>query len=114
MVPLGAGAAGILRGPAMFGAVDAAAGLDSHFRYLSGLLLAIGLGFLSSLPRIERQSRRFQLLAVIVIIGGLARLLSSFALGRPTLAVTAALGMELVVTPALALWQDRVARRAGA
>src|SRR4051812_13710411 len=67
-----------------------------HYRYLSGLLLAIGLGFWSTIPNIERQASRFRQLTGIVVIGGLCRLLG-VALGDPlTPAVTAALAMELV------------------
>ncbi len=44
--------------------------LDSHFRYLSGLLLAIGIGFASTVPRIEAQGGRFWLLTGIVMVGG--------------------------------------------
>ena len=79
-----------------------------HYRYLSGLLLAIGLGFWSTIPNIERQASRFRLLTGLVVIGGLCRLLG-VALGDPlTLAVTAALAMELVATPLLCVWQGQV------
>ena len=85
---------------------------DSHFRYLSGLLLAIGLGFLSAVPRIERRSGRFRLLAGIVFVGGLGRLLSLASGGTPDASTVFALVMELIVAPALALWQWRVAQAA--
>src|SRR4051812_34971866 len=54
----------------------------NHERYLSGLLLAIGLGFWSTIPRIETKATRFRLLTSIVVIGGLCRLLG-VALGDP-------------------------------
>jgi hypothetical protein len=82
-----------------------AADLDSHFRYLSGLLLAIGLGFASTIPHIEIRGRRFRLLAGIVVLSGVGRLVS---IGSPSPAMLAALVMELIVTPGLALWQYRV------
>jgi hypothetical protein len=47
---------------------------DSHYRYLSGLLLGIGILFWTTVPRVERSTVRFRLLATIVIIGGLGRL----------------------------------------
>jgi hypothetical protein len=112
MVPILGGGAGVLYGAAMVGplfAIGAATGFaDSHFRYLSGLLLAIGLGFLSTVPHIERRSGRFRLLAAIVFVGGLGRLLSLASGGAPDASTVFALAMELVVTPALALWQWRV------
>ena len=72
LVPILAGAGGILFGGAMTGASLGDAGLDSHVRYLSGLLFAIGLGFWSTLPDIERKGPRFQLLTFLVFAGGLA------------------------------------------
>jgi hypothetical protein len=87
------------------------ASLDSHFRYLSGLLLAIGLGFWSSIPDIERQGGRFRLLAGLVFIGGLGRALSLAAAGQPGGPMLAGLVMELLVTPLLAFWQFHVARK---
>jgi hypothetical protein len=112
LVPLCAGAAGIVLGPAMVDAGAVPTGADSHFRYLSGLLLGIGIGFVTTIPRIERRTARVRVLAAIVVIGGLGRLWSLIALGPPNKSMLAALVMELGVTPALALWQARVAARA--
>ncbi len=115
LVPVGAGLAGILMGPAMIG--DAGGGsmpLDSHFRYLSGLLLAIGLGFWSTIPDIERQGRRFRLLTALVVLGGLGRLWSLLTMGMPDAPMLFGLAMELAVTPLLALWQYLLVRRSGA
>jgi hypothetical protein len=111
LVPIGAGSAGMLFGPRLMGSAILGAGdLDSHFRYLSGLLLAIGLGFLSTIPRIESHGGRFRLLTGLVVVGGIGRLLSLLAIGLPSATMLAALAMELVVTPGLAIWQHRVAR----
>ena len=80
----------------------------NHERYLSGLLLAIGLGFWSTIRHIETKSARFRLLTSIVVIGGLCRLLGVM-LGDPASpAVLVALVMELGVTPALCFWQGRL------
>lgn len=108
LVPIIAGAAGILSGPAM---VDAGGNVsaDSHFRYLSGLLFGIGVAFITTIPGIERQTGRFRMLAGIVVAGGIGRLISLLLRGAPDAAMLAALAMELVVTPVLALWQARVA-----
>lgn len=85
--------------------------LDSHFRYLSGLLLAIGIGFLSTIERIEAKGRQFRLLTLFVVTGGLARLSGTLVDGVPSSEMLFGLGMELVVTPLLCLWQMRIARR---
>ena len=114
VVPILGGGYGVVRGLAMIGIGDAGSGADSYFRYLSGLLLGIGLGFLSAVPRIETHSARFRLLAGIVVIGGLGRLLAVIVTDAADPTTLFALVMELVVTPLLALWQWRVARRATA
>ena len=111
VVPILGGGYGVVRGLAMLN-IGGGVGADSHFRYLSGLLLGIGLGFLSMVPRIEAHATRFRLLAAIVVIGGLGRLLSVIVAGAVDAATLFALAMELVVTPLLALWQRRIARQA--
>ncbi|HVY12984.1 MAG TPA: DUF4345 domain-containing protein [Alphaproteobacteria bacterium] len=110
IVPLAAGAAGMLQGMNMLADGALNLGLDSHMRYLSGLLFGVGLCFLSCIPRIETKTARFQLLTLIVFIGGLARLGGALLFGWPPAGMTFGLGMELIVTPLLCLWQRRVAR----
>lgn len=113
LVPLLAGGIGVLRGAAFLSAppiVD----LDSHVRYLSGLLLAIGVGFAISIPTIEQHGARMRTLGLLVVVGGLARLLSSYHDGLPSAGHQFGLVMELVIVPALLLWQARVAQRLGA
>jgi uncharacterized protein DUF4345 len=109
VVPVAAGAAGVWRGAHLIGTVLPMSD-DSHVRYLSGLLLGIGLAFWISIPHIERHAARFRLLALIVVTGGLARLLALMDSGTPDRVMLFALVMELLVTPALCLWQQRVAR----
>jgi uncharacterized membrane protein YfcA len=111
LIPIGAGLAGVMLGPAMVDAAGMPIAAESHYRYLSGLLLGIGVGFVTTLPRIERRTARFRLLTAIVVIGGLGRLLSLLLRGIPDSPMLAALVVELLVTPALALWQSRVARQ---
>ena len=111
VVPVTAGLAGIFLGPGMVHWIGGASiPLDSHYRYLSGLLLGIGLGFWLTIPHIERQGRFVQLLAAIVVLGGLGRLWSLFTVGVPDRPMLFGLFMELAVTPLLALWQNRVAK----
>jgi hypothetical protein len=85
------------------------ADLGSHFRYLSGLLLGLGIAFAASIPTIERRSELFAVLSFIVVVGGLARLASLLSGTTPGTAHILALGMELGVVPLLFLWQRRVA-----
>jgi hypothetical protein len=111
VVPLLAGGAGMIQGPAFLSGVGTGvpADLDSHFRYLSGLLFAIGLAFASCIPGIERKTMRFRLLAAIVFIGGLGRLFGLFSSGVPGAGHVFGLVMELGTVPLLVLWQARVA-----
>lgn len=113
LVPILAGAGGVLLGPAFLGVdatqLDAGTDLDSHMRYLSGVFLGVGLAFLATVPRIERATFVFRLLTIFVVLGGLARLLSLIDRGPPTTPHLIGLGLELLVVPLLALWQGRIA-----
>lgn len=110
LIPLSVGAMGVLLGPDWLG-LDPPwpASLDSHLRYLSGIFLAGGIAFASTIPRIERHTDRFRLLAALVIAGGFARLYSLAVAGVPTNGHLFGLAMELIVTPLLVLWQAKVA-----
>ncbi len=109
LVPVLAGLAGAVMGSRMAAPTDGPIALDSHVRYLSGLLLATGLAFWSTIPRIEHQSARFRLLAALVVVGGLSRLVGLVLRGVPPPPMLAGLAMELGVTPLLCWWQYRVA-----
>jgi hypothetical protein len=112
LVPIAAGTAGVVLGPGFVGgAGDASAtDLDSHFRYLSGIFLGLGLVFASTVPGIERRTARFRLASGLVVCGGLGRLLSLLAMGAPAWPHLVGLLLELVVVPLLAVWQGVVAR----
>lgn len=125
MVPVSAGSAGFFLGAAIAGGGGAdldslvrgadldshvrGADLDSHVRYLSGLLLGIGLAFWWMVPTIERHGPIVRLLTFLVVLGGIGRLAGLLLAGVPSPPMVAALGMELIVTPLLCLWQWRVA-----
>lgn len=109
-VPVLAGGYGVLFGGGLTGDTLSVSA-DSHLRYLSGLLLGIGLIFWSTLPRIETATRLFRILTLIVVLGGLGRLLGLVVTGRPSLPMLGGLAMELAITPLLCLWQARVASR---
>jgi hypothetical protein len=87
LAPLGAGAGGMLFGPAAIerGMAGGHPGLESHFRYLSGLLFGIGVVFAATIRTIERRSEVFAGLSLLVVIGGLSRLgaLAAYNMTRP-------------------------------
>jgi hypothetical protein len=109
LVPISAGLVGVLRGPGFIDAHTAfSTDIDAHFRYLSGLLLGIGIAYLSAVPGIERRRTRFLLLGSIVVVGGFGRLLAILSAGSASPATIGALAMELLITPAITFWALRV------
>ena len=115
LIPVAAGGVGILRGAAFLKGVHGPlpVDLESHFHYLSGLLLGIGIGFAACIPAIERRGPLFRTLALIVILGGVGRLSSLLREGPPSTGHVLGLVMELGAMPLLLLWQARVARLCG-
>jgi Domain of unknown function (DUF4345) len=111
LVPLTAGPTGIWRGAAWMAHGPVSADLDSHFRYMSGIFTGVGLAVLSCVPGIEGKGTRLRMLVAFVVLGGLARGLSFAQVGPPDAGNRFGLVMELVVTPLIALWQWRFARR---
>ncbi|WP_336489037.1 DUF4345 domain-containing protein [Methylobacterium nigriterrae] len=108
-IPVAAGLYGVLFGVnGIAGGIESVSA-DSHFRYLSGLLTGIGILFWFCVPGIEGKTRLFRFLTLVVVLGGLARLLGLYLTGLPSLTMLAALCVELGLTPLLCLWQTRVA-----
>ena len=111
-VPILAGVAGIWSGPAFVKLQHPwPADLDSHFRFLSGVFVAVGIAWYSCIPEIETKTGRFRLLAALTFSGGLARLLSLFLVGPPSTGHLAGLCIELVAVPLLVLWQSAICRQ---
>ena len=106
--------AGVLGGPHFFELSSASISADSHMRYLSGLLLGIGILALSIIPHVERHAERMGALTLVVFVGGLSRLWSLIEVGQPNSVMTAARFVELLLTPALCFWVWRVARLSAA
>jgi hypothetical protein len=106
LVPILAGSAGALAGAGFLGEAAGPA-TDSHLRYLSGLLLGLGLLALWCAADLPRRGVAFTILCAVVALGGLARLLGVAVAGVPPWPHVAALGMELGVVPALWLWWRR-------
>lgn len=110
LVPALGGLMGAVYGPDWLHRGVVGRDLDSHFRYLSGLLLAMAALFASCVPAVERKGARLRLLAVLPVTGGLARLFALTA-GPPSRGHLIALFLELGMVPLLVLWQARIARR---
>ena len=82
---------------------------DSHYRYLSGILLGVGAAFWATIPDIEDKGELFRVLTLVVAVGGLARLGAALAQGGDQ-GVWAAIVIEVVIVPALCLWRERIER----
>ena len=112
LVPLSTGGQSVLFGPGfLMDGVAVPVDLDSHFRYVSGIFLALGVAFATCVPAIERKGARFRLLGALVVAGGLARLLSLIDVGTPGRGHVFGLAMELGVVPLLVWWQWSLERR---
>jgi hypothetical protein len=115
LVPIVAGFLGLAKGIQVFDSLAAVSRSgDSHIRYLSGLMLATGLGYWSTVHAIEVQRTRFRLLTALVVTGGFGRLYAVALFGLPGSSMVVGLVMELVVAPGLALWRERIDQRCGA
>ncbi|QPC85816.1 DUF4345 domain-containing protein [Mesorhizobium sp. NBSH29] len=112
-VPVMAGLAGVVMGPAFLKTPQPwPADLDSHFRFLSGVFLAVGVAWYSCVPHIETRTNRVRLLGAITVSGGAARLVSLVLAGAPSAGHIYGLAAELIAVPLLILWQRRIARSA--
>ena len=110
LVPLTVASVSIVRG-AMWLQPQPGTDLDSHFRYLSGIFLVMGVAFLTCIPGIESKTERFRLLGAMVVGGGLARLVSLGVVGEPSPGHLLGLCIELTVVPLLVAWQTRISLR---
>lgn len=108
LVPILGGGAGALLGVAALNEAGGPA-TGSHLRYLSGLLLGMGLAAFWCAGDLPRRGGLFSALCGIFVLGGLARALGLVIEGPPPWPHLGALAMELGVVPLLWLW----ARRSG-
>lgn len=112
MVPLLGGFRDVLVGLPEFLSPDYI-DLDSHYVFMSGVLMAIGAGYLSCVAHPELKTQRIRLLSALIFTGGLCRLLAWTSAGQPSNIMMFALFMEVAVAPLLTMWQGRIAKRYG-
>jgi hypothetical protein len=111
LVLLGIGISGVMLGVQFLHGAGTIT-VDNYFRFLSGVIAAIGVVFLMSVPHVERHGERFAILTFAIVIGGFAHLYSVSLHGIPSVGTLFGLFMELVYAPLLWLLQWHVARRA--
>ncbi|CAF1195562.1 unnamed protein product [Didymodactylos carnosus] len=119
LVPIIVGLSGILMGPE--NVIELRHGetypnrVDNNYRYLSGLLLGIGLIFWSLIPDIREAGTTVRILTFLVIVGGLGRLIGLGKTGMiPDTFMLFGLFMELGVTPTICYWQSKIVSRRNA
>ena len=116
LVPVVMGGAGGVFGVEVLDGQIATFENDSHFRFMSGLLLGIGAAFLSCIPHVERKTQRVRLLTAIVYVGGLSQLggalymMDTFQISLVG-AIKRGLVLSLIIVPFLCLWQGRIAKK---
>jgi Na+/H+ antiporter NhaD/arsenite permease-like protein len=110
LVPLSIGAIGILLGtsrwlPANIITPD----FDSHYRYIAGYYVSLGLLGLWIIPKIEQHTGLFRVICASVFMGGMGRVASILQVGLPGPMAIFFTGFELCF-PLLIWWQTRVSR----
>ncbi|WP_299553289.1 DUF4345 domain-containing protein [uncultured Tateyamaria sp.] len=83
------------------------AAIDSQFRFQSGIYFGLAIMIWYAIPRIDRATTLFRMIALTIFVGGLGRLLSWLTVGQPDAIMTGAMFLELSV-PVLILWQNAI------
>jgi predicted MFS family arabinose efflux permease len=108
LVPILIGLAGVAWGVQFISPADNPA-IDGIVRFLSGVLLAVGVQYWISIPHIEKHQVQFSVLTFILVFGALARLTALFFGGVPAMGTVFIAVVALVYVPLLWMWQRRLA-----
>lgn len=109
LLPLTFGVLGIIYGIERF-EVTLNSNLDSQFRFLSTWYLGLTFIVWWMIPNIEKHTKLFRIICIVVFIGGLSRLLAMNHSGLPENRFIIVLILELLF-PVLIIWQNKVSRK---
>ena len=112
LVPLFLGVTGVLFGAAEHGGSETiSAALDSQYRYLAGVYVAVGAMILWSAGDMRGRAMLLRFAMLGWFLGGLARGVSWMTVGEPASWQVSGMAIELVVPVVMWWWQARVLRR---
>ncbi|SIO20074.1 protein of unknown function [Parasphingorhabdus marina DSM 22363] len=116
LIPLYLGGTGMLFGaaamvpePELY-SLPAINALDSQYRYLAGVYVAVGLMILWSAGDVKGRASLMRFAMLGWFIGGCARGLSWLTVGEPADWQVSGMIVELVVPVVILLWQQRIVR----
>jgi hypothetical protein len=111
LLPLLVGVIGIVLGTARWLPTEMiTADFDSHYRYIAGYYVSLGLLGLWVAPRIEQHTGLLRIICASILLGGLGRLVSMVQVGLPGPMAIVFTMFELCFPLLLLLWQAKVSR----
>ena len=82
--------------------------LDSNLRFYAGLSIGLGLIIFWLIPSIEKQKTIFRLISLVILTGGIGRVISMMMIGNPSTPFIIFTLLELLF-PLLIFWQNKIA-----
>jgi hypothetical protein len=110
MIPISVGIMGIVLGTSRWLPADIITPeFDSHYRYIAGYYVSLGMLGLWMIPRVEKHRSLFQIICASVFIGGIGRVVSIVQVGLPGSMALFFTAFELCF-PLLLFWQAKLSR----
>jgi Domain of unknown function (DUF4345) len=108
MIPIAVGIMGIALGTSRWLPANIITPeFDSHYRYIAGYYVSLGMLGLWIIPRIEKHRSLFRIICASVFIGGIGRVVSILQVGVPGSMALFFTAFELCF-PLLLFWQAKL------